>query len=60
MAPETEAQRLARLDREACRNSRVKRNLQRSASHRQRELHADWLKQNGAPPAPGKTDTDKT
>lgn len=59
MATESEEQRLARLDREATRNSRIRRHLQRDASHRQRELQDEWLKQNGAPPAPSKTDSEK-
>jgi len=58
MATESEEQRLARLDREATRNSRIRRNLQRSPSYRQRELQDEWLKQNGAAPAPSKTDSE--
>jgi hypothetical protein len=60
MTNETEEQRLARLDREATRGSRIRRTLLRDAKYRRREEHAEWLKQHGATPTPSKTDSDKT
>jgi hypothetical protein len=45
MATETEAQRQARLDREASRNYRSTRNLRRSAVYRRGEEHDEWKKQ---------------
>lgn len=57
MATESEEQRLARLDREATRNSRIRRALNRDATHRQREQQDEWEKQHGT--ATRKTDSDK-
>lgn len=61
MKTETEAQRQARLDREANRNFRISRGLRRSASYRSREEHADWKAQHQpAPAAPAKPDPENT
>lgn len=62
MKPESEAQRQARLDREANRNFRISRGLRRSASYRSREGQADWEAQHRPAPAaaPTKPDPEKT
>jgi predicted transcriptional regulator len=61
MTTETEAQRQARLDREASRNYRTTRFMRRSAIYRRAEEHEEWKQRqaDAAGTAPKKPEDDK-
>jgi len=54
--PETEEQRIARLDREAIRNYRTHRGSMRSPSYRAKLLHEDDVQQRQATDAESKAE----